>query len=185
MKTPEKSKESKQLAAPDSFCWNEKCADYGRVNAGNLRKFGFTRKGRQRWQCTTCDKVVAETRGTVFHGKHHSEETIIECLAMLADRNSLAAIQRVKGVKEETVAAWLTQVAPQMEQIEEVLLKDHKLSRAQLDALWTYVGHKGEKKGFPKKTSAAPSGAVRRSKPTPGCTSGAASPRRKKKSPKS
>jgi len=185
MKTPEKSKDNQQLATPDSICWNEQCPDYGRINAGNLRKFGFTRKGRQRWQCTTCQKVVAETRGTLFHGKHHREETILECLAMLADRNSLAAIQRVKGVKEETVAAWLTQVAPQMEQIEQLLLKDHKLSRAQLDALWTYVGHKGEKKGAPKKTSAARSGAGRRSRPTPGCASAAPSPRPKRKSRKS
>ena len=185
MKTPEKSKETRQLTTPDSFCWNEECADYGRVNAGNLRKFGFTRKGRQRWQCTTCKKVVTETRGTVFHGKHHREETILECLAMLADRNSLAAIQRVKGVKEETVTAWLAQVAPQMEQIEELLLKDHKLSRAQLDALWTYVGHKGEKKGARKKTSVARSGAARRSKPILDYASDEPSPRPKKKSPKS
>jgi transposase-like protein len=185
MKTSEKSKDAKQLATPSSFCWNEECADYGRANAGNLRKFGLTRKGRQRWQCITCKKVVAETRGTVFHGKHHSEGTILECLAMLADRNSLAAIQRVKGVKEETVTAWLMQVAPQMEQIEDLLLKDHKLKRAQLDALWTYVGHKGEKKDVRKKTSAAHFGAGRPSKPRPGCESGEPSPRPKKKSPQS
>lgn len=172
---------SDELAAPSSFCWNEQCADYGRVDAGNLRKFGFTRKGRQRWQCTTCKKVVAETKGTVFHGKQYDEPTIIECFAMLADRNSLAAIHRIKGIKEETVSAWLLEAAPQMEQIEQVLLRDHKMSRAQLDALWTYVGHKGEKKGFQKKPNEAPSGAGRRSKPTRGCGSDAPSPRPKKK----
>jgi hypothetical protein len=48
-----------------------------------------------------------------------------------------ANIQRIKGVKEETVSAWLVEAAPQMEQIEEVLLRDHKMSPAQLDALWT------------------------------------------------
>jgi len=185
MKTPEKSKETRQLTTPDSFCWNEECAAYGRVNAGNLRKFGFTRKGRQRWQCTTCKKVVTETRGTVFHGKHHPEATIIECLAMLADRNSLAAIHRIKGIKEETVSAWLVEAAPQMEQLEQVLLREHKLSRAQLDALWTYVGPKGEKKGCRKKPHAAPSGAGRRSKLTRVCGSDAPSPRPRKKSRKS
>src|SRR5436190_8147400 len=127
MKAPEKNTQISQLATANSFCWNEHCADYGRVSAGNLRKFGFTRKGRQRWQCTRCHKVVTETRGTVFHGKHHGEETIIECFAMLADRNSLAAIHRVKGIKEETVSDWLVQAAPQMEQIEQVLLRDHKM----------------------------------------------------------
>jgi hypothetical protein len=98
MKPPEKDKISEQLTTPDSFCWNEMCRDYGRVNAGNLRKFGFTRKGRQRWQCKTCESVVAETHGTVFHGKRHEAKTILDCLAMLADRNSLAAIRCVKGV---------------------------------------------------------------------------------------
>ena len=97
----------------------------------------MTRKGCQRWQCKTCLKVCAATKGTVFHGKQHDEQTIIECLAMLADHNSLATIHRVKGVKEETVSAWLQQVAPQMEQIEPVLLRDHQVRRAQLDALWT------------------------------------------------
>lgn len=174
-----------ELVLPSSFCWNQQCADYGRVDAGNLRKFGLTRKGRQRWQCTTCKKVVAETKGTVFHGKQYDQPTIIECFALLAERNSLAAIHRVKGIKEETVSAWLAQAAPQMEQIEQVLLQDHKLSRAQLDALWTYVGHKGEKKGFRKKTNAALSGAGRRSKPTPGCASDAPSPRPKNKLHKS
>lgn len=62
---------------------------------------------------------------------------------MLAERNALAAIHRIKGI------------------IEQVLLQDHKMSRAQLNALWTYVGHKGEKKGFQKRTIAADSGAGR------------------------
>lgn len=184
MTKPGKPLKSDELVRPSSFCWNEKCADYGRVDAGNLRKFGFTRKGRQRWQCNTCQKVVAETKGTVFHGKQHDEQTIIECFAMLAERNSLAAIHRVKGIKEETVTAWLVAAAPQLEQIEQVLLKDHKMSRAQLDALWTYVYHKGEKKGSRKKTNAGPSGAERRSKPTRAYESHAPSPRPKKRSPK-
>lgn len=174
-----------ELVLPSSFCWNRKCADYGHLDAGNLRKFGFTRKGRQRWQCTTCKKVVAETKGTVFHGKQYDQPTIIECFAMLAERNSLAAIHRVKGIKEETVSAWLAQAAPQMEQIEQVLLRDHKMSRAQLDALWTYVGHKGEKKVSPKKTNEVPSGAGRHSKLTRDSESDAPSPRAKNKSRKS
>ena len=135
MNKPDKMPQSSELVSPSAFCWNEQCVDYGRVDTHNLRKFGVTRKGRQRWQCKTCLKVCAETKGTVFHGKQHDEQTIIECLAMLADRNSLATIHRIKGIKEETVSAWLQQVAPQMEHIETVLLHDHKVSRAQLDAL--------------------------------------------------
>ena len=31
----------------------------------------------------------------------------LECMAMLAERNSLAAIHRIKGTKEEIVIVWL------------------------------------------------------------------------------
>ena len=181
MTKPEKKLTTERLVSPSACCWNEQCADYGRVEAGHLRKFGFTRKGRQRWQCTTCGSTFAETHGTVFHGKKHDEQTILDCLAMVADRNSLAAIHRIKGVKEETVTAWLEQAATHSEAIEAVLFRDHKLSRAQLDALWTFVGHKGEKGGARKSPSAAPSGAGRPWRPRPGSASDAPSPRPKKR----
>ena len=57
----------------------------------------------------------------------------------------MAAIHRIKGIKEETVCRWMEQAATQVEQIEEELVRSKKLSRVQMDALWTYVGHKGEK----------------------------------------
>ncbi|QQS45130.1 MAG: IS1 family transposase [Acidobacteriota bacterium] len=113
MSKPDKQLKSNELVPPSSFCWNEAGPDYGRVKAGNCRKYSLTHKGRQRWQCRTCKKASAETRGTVFHGKKHDEKTIIECFAMLAERNSLAAIHRIKGIKEETVMAWLRFAATQ------------------------------------------------------------------------
>jgi hypothetical protein len=92
------------------------------------------------------------------------------------------AIHRIKGVKEETVTAWLTQAAWHSQALEAVLLGDHQLSRAQLDALWTFVGHKGEKGGSQRSRDTAPSGAARRSKARHGSESDAPSPRLKKKS---
>jgi hypothetical protein len=85
---------------------------------------------------------------------------IIEGLARLAERNSLAAIHRGKGVTEETVVAWLRLAARHGERIEAILLANYRLTRAQRDALWTYVGHKREKGGARSRTIAAPSGAA-------------------------
>jgi len=184
MTKPEKELKAERLASPSSFCWNEQCVDYGRLGGDNLRKFGHTRQGRQRWQCKTCGRVLTETYGTVFHGKKHDQETILECLALLAERNSLASIHRGTGIKEETVSAWLQQAAAQSEAIEAVLLRDYQMSRVQLDALWTYVGHTGEKGGARKSPTAAPSGAGRPSRPTPGCASGAPLQKPKQKSRK-
>jgi transposase-like protein len=137
--------EEKQVARAGSFCWNEGCADYGQVGKGNLIKNGKTDKGVQRSRCQTCSNTFTETKGTMFYRCRHSQETIVECLAMLGDRNSLAAIHRIKGVKEETVGEWLERAAAHVHQFEEHLVRTHKLTRVQLDALWAYVGHKGEK----------------------------------------
>jgi transposase-like protein len=146
------------LVAPSSFCWNASCSAYGQLDLGNIRKFGRTPAGIQRYQCRICGRTFVETIGTVFYGRRRPQETILDCLAMLAERNSLAAIHRVKGVKEETVMAWLRLAAAHVERIEALLLANYKLTRAQLDAMWAYVGNKGEKGAMPKPTSAVRSG---------------------------
>lgn len=152
--------DNRTLVHPSSFCWNASCPAYGQLDLGNIRKFGRTPAGVQRYQCRICQGTFVETIGTVFYGRRRSQETIIECLALLAERNSLAAIHRVKGVKEEIVMAWLHIAAAHVERIEALLLANYKLTRAQLDALWAYVGNKGEKGGMPRPTSAVRSGAA-------------------------
>jgi transposase-like protein len=137
--------EEEKRAQVGSFCWNEACRDYGQVGKGTIIKNGKTEKGVQRYRCQTCKQTFTETRGTLFYRCRHSEEEIVACLAMVGDRSSLAAIHRIKGIKEETVCRWMERAAMQVEQIEEELVRLKKLSRVQMDALWTYVGHKGEK----------------------------------------
>jgi transposase-like protein len=137
--------EEQQIATIGSFCLNEECEDYKGINRNNVVKCGKTETGVQRYRCKTCKKPFTETKGTMFYRCRHTEEEIIECMAMLGDRNSLAAIHRIKGIKEETVCQWLELASAHINQFEEYSVKNHKLSRVQLDALWTYVGHKGEK----------------------------------------
>jgi len=149
-----------RLALAGSFCWNRECPDYGRTNHGNIVRYGRTGKGTQRLKCTTCERVFVANKGTVFYGRHHSPKEILECLAMLAERNSLAAIHRIKGIKEETVMDWLLEAANHVEEIEAILLTNYHLTRIQLDAMWTYVGHKGEKVVIPKNMIEEASGEV-------------------------
>lgn len=153
--------EENQIATIGSFCLNEQCEDYQKVGHGNMMKYGKTDTGVQRYRCKTCGKSFTETKGTMFYRLRHSEEEVVECMAMVGDRSSLAAIHRIKGIKEETVINWLDRAASHVEQFEEGIVRKHKLSRVQLDALWTFVGHKGEKGGDQKKKKKAPSGAER------------------------
>src|SRR5262245_59380123 len=148
------------LVPPSSFCWNTNCSAYGQLDLGNIGKFGHTPAGVQRYQCRICGRTFVETIGTVFYGRRRPQETILDCLALRASRNSLAAIHRVTGVKEETVMAWLHIAAAHIERTCALLLAKYKLTRAQLDAMWAYVGNKGEKGAMSKPMSAAPSGAA-------------------------
>src|SRR5437763_6429051 len=139
-----------QIAEIGTFCLNEACKDYKKFMPDNVIKYGQTEKGVQRYRCKTCKKTYTETKGTMFYRCRHSEEEIVECMQMVGDRNSLAAIHRIKGIKEETVCNWLEKAASHIEQFEEGIVRKQKLSRVQTDALWTYVGHKGEKGGSQK-----------------------------------
>jgi transposase-like protein len=175
---------SEPFVLSGSFCWNPLCPDFAQGPRGPLRRFGKTKAGVQRYQCKTCRQTFTATKGTPFYGCKTPQETILECLALVAERVSLAAIHRVKGIKEETVAAWLEKAADHVEEIEALLLAHHRVSRAQVDALWTYVGHKGEKGGTPRSPTGAPSGGGSPSRPTPAYASAAPSPKRKRRSPR-
>ena len=116
----------KRLVAPGSFCWRKGCQDYGKVNHGNIRRFGKTGKGVQRFQCKTCKGTFTESKGALFYRRHTPQETILDCLAMVVERNSLAAVHRMKGVKEETLLDWLREAAQHIEEIEALLLANYR-----------------------------------------------------------
>ncbi|MCC7355384.1 MAG: IS1 family transposase [Anaerolineae bacterium] len=144
----------KKFAKPGDFCPNETCPDYGKLQDGvgqrNIKKVGRTRKGVQRYQCKTCNVTFTETTGTILYRKRTPEDEILETLALLAEGSRISSLSRAKGHKEDTILAWLREAAQHAEQLEEVLMADFRVKRAQLDALWSYVGHKGEKKAMPK-----------------------------------
>jgi transposase-like protein len=145
------------------FCPNEACPDYGKLQVDqahkNIKKIGKTKKGRQRYQCTTCGHTFTETRGTIFYRRRTPEGEILETLALVAEGVRVSSLSRVKGHKGDTILDWIRDAAEHAEAIEESLMADYQVSRGQLDALWSYVGNKGEKKTIPRPTKAASSGA--------------------------
>lgn len=147
-----------KLVPAGNFCPNPDCRDYGEVNASNLIRYGHTEKGVQRDLCKTCKQTFVETKGTLFYRKRKPRKDTLEALAMLAERMSIASVARVKGVKEETVSRWLCEAAEHAKEVEDALLSEYHVESAQVDALWTYVGHKGEKGGIQRARRQALSG---------------------------
>jgi len=66
-------------------------------------------------------RAFTETKGTMFYRCRHTEDEIVECISMLGDRNSLAAIHRIKGIKEETICKWLERAATHTEQFDQII----------------------------------------------------------------
>jgi transposase-like protein len=139
-----------RFAKTGDFCPNQACRDYGKLQDGqkqtNIKKSGKTKKGVQRYECKTCHHTFTATTGTLFFRKRTPEHEILETLALLAEGNRISSLTRAKGFKEDTILAWLREAARHAQALEEVLMADFKVKRAQLDALWSYVGNKGEKK---------------------------------------
>ena len=143
-----------KFAKSGDFCPNEACPDYGRLQDGqqqNIKKTGKTRKGVQRYQCKTCNLTFIETTGTIFFRKRTPQHEVLETLALLAEGSRISSLSRAKGHKEDTILAWLREAAYHADQVEDVLMADFRVKRGQLDALWSYVGNKGEKKAMPKR----------------------------------
>ena len=139
-----------QFAKPGDFCPNEACPDRGKLQDGqtqqNVIKAGKTKKGVQRYECHTCGKSFTETTGTIFFRKRTPEHEILEVLALLAEGSRISSLTRAKGFKEDTILKWLREAAEHTENVEDVMMKDFRIKRGQLDGLWAFVRNKGEKK---------------------------------------
>ena len=149
-----------QLVVPGTFCPNEQCPDYGKVEAGNVIRYGKSEQGCQRFQCKTCRKTFNDRVETLFYRRQTPKKDILEVLAMLVEGVRISSISRVKGFKEDTILDWLREAAHHAEQVEAILLKDYQMGQSQIDGLWAYVGHKGKKQNVSLKikenTGAAP-----------------------------
>jgi transposase-like protein len=150
------------FAQAGDFCPNESCPDYGQLaneqSQRNIRKYGKTRNGTQRYQCKSCGETFTATRGTLFYRRRTPMKDILESLALVTEGVRISSISRVKGHKEDTILEWLREAAGHVEMVEALLLANYQLERGQLDALWAFVGNTGEKKATRRQMKGANSG---------------------------
>ena len=150
-----------EFARVGDFCPSLGCCDYGERQSPNIIKFGKTNAGRQRYLCHRCGGTLTETKGTIFYRKRTPEQEIMESLALIAEGSRVSSVARVKGHKEDTVGEWLREAGEHAEVIEAELLKEYRIERGQLDAMWSYVGNKGEKRATQRRMPAVSSGEPR------------------------
>jgi transposase-like protein len=108
-----------------SYCPNKTCAYYGWVGRGNIRANGHP--GRKTWRqlhCVACDTYFLETYGTLFYGKPHPAERLVQVVTALAEGLGIRAAARVFAVDPNTVLAWLSETSAHLVAFSRSLLHD-------------------------------------------------------------
>jgi len=93
----------------------------------------------RRYYCATCGKPFRESRASPFYHLRTPRRDVLEAIGMLAERQSLRGIARVKGVKPDTVLHWLEIAGAQAAAVSNRLIHNLHLTQAQIDELWTFV----------------------------------------------
>lgn len=128
-------------------CWcdNAACPDFGKVAASNIKVYSYVER---RYYCTTCQRTFSADRGTVFETLRSEHRIVTDVLAMLVERNSLRAIERLKHHPHNAVLHWLDLAGQHTATVSATLIRNLHLTQAQVDEMWTFV----------KKTRASASG---------------------------
>jgi transposase-like protein len=126
-------------------CVNEACVNYNKPGTDSIVSNGTypTRSGRVRkLVCRACGAVFCERQGTAFYDIRSPEDKVILALKLILQGLSLRAVSNVLGVKLDTVRQWLTRSARHAEQVNDVLIKEIKVNRVEMDELWSFVRKK-------------------------------------------
>lgn len=124
-------------------CPNSRCSLYGKTARGNIVSNGTikTKQGedRRKFLCKVCGGSFCSRTATIFYDLRTSEEKVLLALKLLVKGMPLRGIANVLEVKLDTVRHWLKVGAEHSEKVNEMLLKELKVSQVELDALWTFV----------------------------------------------
>jgi len=127
----------------DIACPNPKCKHHGNKGLGNVVSNGTYRTrstGKARlFVCRTCGKAFSSRSGTAFFDLRSPKKKVLMGLRLLAEGLGLRGTSRVLEIKLDTVRRWLATAALHCEQVNDMLLRDLKLSQVQVDELWTFV----------------------------------------------
>jgi transposase-like protein len=70
-----------ELASEGDFCPTPVCEEYGKIQAGNIIRYGKSKTGCQRMQGKACGQTFNERKGTMFYNRKTDEKEIVDCPA--------------------------------------------------------------------------------------------------------
>jgi len=96
----------------------------------------------RKFLCRTCGRTFSERSNTAFFNLRSEDKKMLLALKMILKGMSLRGTAEILEVHLDTVRAWLRRAAEHSEEVNQVLLKELKVSKVELDELWTFVQKK-------------------------------------------
>lgn len=118
------------------WCANVWCRDFGKVDGGNIRIHSHTER---RYGCRTCRRTFSADQGAFFETVRSDRLAVIEAFALLSERNSLRAIERLTHHPHKTLLHWVDLAGQHGAAVSSHLIRNLHLTQAQVDELWTFV----------------------------------------------
>ncbi|MBW2147809.1 MAG: hypothetical protein JRG73_18460 [Deltaproteobacteria bacterium] len=132
-----------QYDLSNEVCPNPQCSLHGQRGKGNIVSNGThpDREGKKirKFLCRACRRSFCDRSGTIFYDLRSPEEKVLMALRLLVKGMPLRGVAEVMEVKPDTVRHWLRVAAEHSEQINSLMLRELKVSRVELDALWSFV----------------------------------------------
>lgn len=126
----------------DVACPNARCKFFGKLGSGTVVSNGTYFVGGQRVRkfiCRHCGKVFNSRARTPFRWLHTPQHKVLMALKLLIKGLSLRGAAEVMGVKLDTIRNWLRKAAQHTEAVNQILVRNLRLSQVQVDELWTFV----------------------------------------------
>jgi predicted transcriptional regulator len=94
----------------------------------------------------------------MFYDLRTNKDKVVLALKLVTKGMSQRSTAEVLEVCPQTVSTWISRASDQSEAVNDVYLKDLKVSKVEMDELWTFAGKKESRKMKNLKMTARGSG---------------------------
>ena len=114
------------IEVEDFCCLNEKCPDYNKKGAANIKIHStYGKHARIRMlKCKTCGSFFSERKNTLFYNCRLPEEQITEIIHFLGSGYSIRKIHRLTGISRNAISRLVHITARYMNQCIECHFKE-------------------------------------------------------------
>lgn len=138
---PKRRKRTQKIGSQS--CPNRRCRLFGKTQGGHVVCNGsHTTKSRgkvRHFLCRACGETWTQHQGTFFFDLRTPRKEVVMALKLLVKGVTLRSVAEVMEVKLDTVRRWLRKAAEHSEALTPQLLREMRVKRVELDALWSFV----------------------------------------------